>query len=78
MSFKDYDHKLVCVSIKLDKAQVRMSGNWEFNSSLCGKDFQGQLELILKWKLTEAIIVCEQSLRIELDTLLPITVGDSN
>ncbi len=32
-AYKDSDHKVLCVSIRLDKARCRMSGYWKFNSS---------------------------------------------
>ena len=55
--YKDSDHKMLCVSIKLDKARCRISGHWKFNSSLLDwKDFQDQLELMLKRELLGAII----------------------
>ena len=44
-SFKNYDHRLGCLTIKLDKPKVRMSGYWKFIASLLDeKNFQGQLE----------------------------------
>ena len=46
--YKDSDHKILCVSIRLYKARCLMSGYWKFNSSLLGvTDFQDQLELML-------------------------------
>ena len=54
---KDSDHKFLCVSIRLDKARCMMSGNWKFNSSLLAEvDFRNQLELMIKWELTGAIM----------------------
>ena len=54
---ENYDHRFVCVTIKLDKAKVRMSGYWKFNTSkMDEKDFQDQLEQMLKWELMGAII----------------------
>ena len=45
------------MSIKLDKAKVKMSAYWKFNSSLSDeKDFQDQLEIMVKRELTDAII----------------------
>ena len=55
-SLKTYDHRLVCVTIKLYKAKLRMLGYWKFNTSLCDENFQNQLGLILKWELMQAII----------------------
>ena len=49
--YKDSDHKMLCVSIRLDKARRRMSDYWKFNSSLLD-----QLELMLKQELSGAII----------------------
>ena len=47
----------MCVSIKFDKAKVRMSDQWKFDVSLLDKkDFLDHLEQILKRKLTGAII----------------------
>ena len=55
--YKDSDHKFLCVSIRLDKARCRMSGYWKFNSSLLAEaDFRNQLELMIKRKLTGAIM----------------------
>ena len=55
--YKDSDHKLSCVSIRLDKARYRMSGYWKFNSSLLAEDdFRNQLELMIKRELTGAIM----------------------
>ena len=55
--YKGSDHKILCVSIKLDKARRRMFGYWKFNSSLWDKkDFRKQLELILKRELSGVII----------------------
>ncbi len=51
------DRKFPSMSIRLDKAKRRMSGYWKFNAfSLVEKNFQDQLELTLKTKLTVAII----------------------
>ena len=55
-AFKNYDHRLVWVNIKLDSVNVRRSGYWKFNTSLLrDENFQNQLELILKRELTGAI-----------------------
>ena len=55
--YKNSDHKFLCVSIRLDKARCRMSGYWKFNSSLLAEaDFRNQLELMIKWELTGAIM----------------------
>ena len=55
-SFDPYDHKILCVSIRLDKARRMMSGYWKFNSFLLGEDdFRNQLELMLKRELSGAI-----------------------
>ena len=41
------DNKISCVSIRLEKARRRMSGYWNFNSSLLDeRDFRNQPELI--------------------------------
>ena len=56
-SYKNSDHKLLCVSIRLDKARCRMSGYWKFNSSLLAEaDFRNQLELTIKRELTGVIM----------------------
>ena len=49
--FKNFDHR-----IKLDKVKVMLSGYWIFNLSLYEKDFQDQLELMLKRELMGAMI----------------------
>ena len=55
--YKDSDYKILCVSIRLDKARCRMSGYWKFNSSLLGEDdFRNQLQLMLKQELLGVII----------------------
>ena len=54
---KDSNHKMLHVSIWLDKARPRISGYWKINSSLPdGKDFQDQLKLMFKQELSEAMI----------------------
>ena len=55
--YKGSDHKVLCVSIRLDKARSLMPGYWKFNSSLLAEDdFRNQLELTIKRELTGAII----------------------
>ena len=77
-TYKDSDHKFLCVSIRLDKARCMMSGYWKFNSSLLAEDdFRNQLELMIKRELSGAIIG-RVTLRIVLDPLLLTIVGDSN
>ena len=48
--YKESDHKMLCVSIRLNKTRRRMSAYWKFNSSLLdGKDFQDHVKAGIVW-----------------------------
>ena len=50
--FKNYDHVLACVTIKLVKAEVRMSVYWKFKASLLDeKDAQDLISVITRTSL---------------------------
>ena len=56
-AYKNFVHKILSVSIRLDKTKRRMSGFWKYSFSfLDEKDFRDQLELILKREFTVAVI----------------------